>query len=48
MKNYIMAGIVFALVPFNIYWGITYNNPGSFLAAVICFVAGIMNIMVKE
>jgi len=39
--NYVIAGIDFACVGFNIYWAISHNNPFSIIAAILCLIGGI-------
>lgn len=35
----------FALVGFNIFYAISYNNPASYIAAAICFGAGLFTLL---
>lgn len=37
-----LAGFNFAIAFINIYFGVSHNNPDSFLAAGICFIAGML------
>lgn len=37
-----LAGFNFAIAFINIYLGILNNNPESFLAAGLCFTAGVL------
>lgn len=40
-SDYILAGIDFSLAAFNIYWGISHDNPISLVLAAFLLVCGI-------
>ena len=50
MKNfsYVLAGLDFILVPLNIYLGITYGHPISWIAATASFVCGICVLVINH
>jgi hypothetical protein len=39
--GYFLAGLDFILVPLNIYLGIIYGHPTSWIAATTCLIGGI-------
>lgn len=46
--GYILAGLNFALVLPNIYLGITYGRPMSWIAATACLVCGICILVINK
>lgn len=39
-SNYILVGIDFSLAAFDIYWGLSHNNPISLVLAALLIVCG--------
>lgn len=39
--SYVLAGLDLIFVPLNIYLGITYGRPISWIAATLCLIGGI-------
>lgn len=39
--GYFLACLDFIFVPLNIYLGITYGQPASWIAATLCLIGGI-------
>ena len=46
--DYILAGIDFSLAAFDIYWGLSYNNPISLVLAAFLIICGVTFIWKEE